>query len=90
MKDLFSTVSGNYNIRSQSDFRIPGLNTVFYVENSIRYFKPVIRNILPADLRKHFDFDLFKLTRQKWKPVDYSFRLIKHYLTGFGLINVSS
>ena len=88
MKDLFSTVRGNYSIRSQSDFRITGLNTVFYVENSIRYFRPVIRNILPADLRKHFD--LFKLTRRKWKPVDCSFRLIKNYLTGFGLINVSS
>ena len=83
-------VNGIYNLCSQSDFRIPGVNTVFYVENSISYVGPVIQNSLPADLKKHFDFDLFKSTIRKWKPVDCSFRLLKHYLTGFSLINVPS
>ena len=87
--DLCSAVNGNYNLCSQSDFRIPGINTVFYVFNSISYFGPVIWNNLPADLSKHFDFDLFKSVMRKWKPVDCSFWLIKHYLTGFGLIYVS-
>ena len=84
------SVNGIYNLRSQSDFRIPGVNTVFYIENSISYLGPVIQNSLPADLKKHFDFDLFKSTIRKWKPVDCSFRLLKHYLTGFSLINVPS
>ena len=37
-EDPFSAVNGNYNIRFQSDFRVPGINTVFYGVNSIRYF----------------------------------------------------
>ena len=38
LKDPFSAVNGNYNIRFQSDFRVPGINTVFYGVNLIRYF----------------------------------------------------
>ena len=29
LKDLFSFVNDKYNLRSQSDFRIPGINTLF-------------------------------------------------------------
>ena len=28
LKDLFSAVSGNYNLCSLSDFRVPGINRV--------------------------------------------------------------
>ena len=90
LKDLFSAINGNYHLRSQSDFRIPGINTVFYLENSITYFGPVIRNSLPTDLIDLTDFDLFKTTIRKLKPVYCSFRLLKNYLTVLGFINVSS
>ena len=47
LKDPFSVVNGNYNLRSQSDFRVPGINTVFYGANSISYFGSVIWNSIP-------------------------------------------
>ena len=75
LKDLFSAVNDNYNLRSQSDFRVPGINTVFYGVNSIRYSGSVICNSLPNDLRNICDFDLFKTTIHKWKPVDCPCRL---------------
>ena len=56
-KYLFSALNGNYNLRSQSDFGVPGINTV-YGANSIRYFGPMIWNSLPNDLRNICDFDL--------------------------------
>ena len=64
LKDLFSVVNGNYNLHSQSDFGVPGINTVFYGANSIRYFGLVISNGLPDHLRNICDFDLFKTTIQ--------------------------
>ena len=71
MKDLFSIINGKYNLRSESDFRVPDINTVFYGANSIKYFGSVIWNSLPNDLRNNIcDFDLFKMTIRKWKPVD--------------------
>ena len=62
LKDLSSVVNGNYNLSSPSDFRVPGINTVFYVASSIRYFGSVIWNSLSNDLRNIWDFDLFKTT----------------------------
>ena len=50
LKDLFSVVNGNYNLRSQSNFGVPDIKTVFYDANSIRYFGSVIWNSLPNDL----------------------------------------
>ena len=69
LKDLFSAVNDNYNLRSQSDFRVPGISTVFYGANSIRYFGSVIWNSLPNDLRNICDFDLFKTTMRIWNLV---------------------
>ena len=31
LNDLFSAVNGNYNLSSQSNFGVPGINTVFMV-----------------------------------------------------------
>ena len=60
LKDLFSAANENYKVRSQHDFGVPGMNTVFYGVNSINYFVSVIYNSLPNDLKSACDFDLFK------------------------------
>ena len=86
-KDLFSIVNANCNLHSQYDFRVPGINKVIYGANSIKYFGSVTWNCLPNDLRNICDFDLFKTTISKWKPVDCPCRLCKNYL---GFITVSS
>ena len=87
---LFSAVNDNYNLHSQSDFRVPGINTVFYGANSISYSGSVIWNSLPNDLKDICDFDLFKTTIRKQKLVHCSCRLYKNYLDGLGVITVSS
>ena len=33
LKDLFSAVNGSYNLLSQSDFGVPGINTVFWISD---------------------------------------------------------
>ena len=55
LKDLCSVVNDNYNLRSSSDFGVPGINimlrwqSVFYGGNSSKYFGSVIWNSLPND-----------------------------------------
>ena len=49
LKDIFSAVNGNYNIRFQFDFRVLGI-TIFYGTNSIRHSGSVIWNSRPNDL----------------------------------------
>ena len=87
---LFSAVNGNYNLHSQSDFSVPGINKVFYGASSISYSGSVIWNSLPNDLKDICDFDLFKTTIRKQKLVHCPCRLYKNYLDGLGVINVSS
>ena len=54
--------NGNFNLRSQSDFGVPRINTVFDATNLIKYFGSTIWNILPNDLRNVCDFALFHPT----------------------------
>ena len=77
MKDLFSAVNGNYNLRFQSDFGVPG---------KYRYFGSVIWNILPNSLRNICNFDLFKTIIRRWKLGSCRCRLCKNYLDGPGFI----
>ena len=90
LKDLFSVVNDNYNLRYQSNFGVPGINTVFCGTNSIRYFGSVIWNSLPNDLKNTCDFDLFKRTIRRWKPVECPCRLCKTYLGVLGFVTDSS
>ena len=90
LKDLFSAVNGNYNLRAQPDFGVSGINTVFYGANSIRYLGSVIWNSLPNDLRNICEFDLFKMTIGRWKLFDCLCRLCKNYLGCLDFIVVSS
>ena len=82
LKDLFGVVNGNYNLRYQSDIGVPGINTIFCDANSSKYSGSVILNSLQNDLRNICDFDLFKTTIQRWKPVECPYRLCKNYLGG--------
>ena len=44
--ELFVRNHSNYNFRSQSDFVIPEVNTVYNESNSLRYFGPIIWNLI--------------------------------------------
>ena len=57
---------GNYNLRFQSDFRICGINKVFYGQNSISYFWTFDMELSSTYLRNICDFDLFKTTKRKF------------------------
>ena len=70
VKDLFSTVIDNHDLRPRSDFGVPDISTLFYSSNSIRYLGSVIWIGFSNSLRKICDFDSFKMTIQRWNPVD--------------------
>ena len=76
LKDLLSTVNGNYYLPSQFDIGVP-------VANSIRYFGSVIWNSLPNNLKNICDFDLFKTAIQRWKPVTVLIGCVKSLLVFF-------
>ena len=49
--DLFIRNHINYNLRSKSDFVIPQIKTVYNGTNSLRYFGPIIWNLIPKEIK---------------------------------------
>ena len=73
--ELFVRNHSNYNLRSQSDFVIPEVKTVYERSNSLRYFGPVIWNLLPKEIKYSDSLDSFIRKIRQWKPNSCSCRL---------------
>ena len=48
------------NLRTQSDFPLPQINTVHYGKDSLRYFGSIVWNMIPADIKNITTFKGFK------------------------------
>ena len=49
--ELFVRNHSDYNLRSQSGFVIPEVKSVFKGSNSLRYFGPIIWNLIPKEIK---------------------------------------
>jgi len=58
LDDLFEI--NNNNLRSKGNLRIPSINTVYKIKNSLRYFGAIIWNSIPSDIRNSESLTLFK------------------------------
>ena len=41
----------DYNLRSQTDFVLPGVNTTYFGLHSLRYFSLKIWNVIPDEIK---------------------------------------
>ena len=49
--DLFERKNIKYNLRSQADFVIPQVKSVYKGSNSLRYLGPIIWNLIPKEVK---------------------------------------
>ena len=49
--DLFERKNISCNLRSQPDFVIPPVKTVYKGSNSLRYFEPIIWSLIPKEIK---------------------------------------
>ena len=73
--DVFRSTRNSYNLRSQSDLEIPSVSTENFGKNSLKYFGPIIWNLVPARLRDIENLSEFKKEIRKWKFDDCLCRL---------------
>ena len=85
-RDLFKRNSNPYNTRLQSDFVIPRINTVLKGSNSIRYYGPVIWNLIPSEIKYVDSLETFKREIRKWKPSNCPCRICKNYIPNVGFL----
>ena len=69
-----------YNLRSGCDFRVPSVNTENCGKNSLRYFGPVIWNMIPLSVRNIKTLAVFKKEICKWKLDNCPCGLYKNFI----------
>ena len=76
--DIFIRSSNTYNIYGKFDFAIPQIKTVLKGSNSIRYYGPVICNLIPAEMKYEDSLETIKSKiRMLWKPTNCPRRICK-------------
>ena len=74
------------DLRTQTEFVIPPINTVYKGENSLRYLGPLIWKIVSDKLKKILYLKRFKTEIKKWVPSKCPCRLCKNYVQGLGYV----
>ena len=58
--EVFIRNNDNYNLRFKSELLLPNVNSVFKGQNYISYFRSVIWNSIPFELRKTSSYQVFR------------------------------
>ena len=78
--DLITRSHQGQNLRSKSNFVVPGMRTVHNGQNSIQIYGPLIWNAIPDCIKDSETLDIFKNKIQKWKPINCPCRLSKKHM----------
>ena len=82
MKYIFPISRNPYNLRQDSQFSKPRINTVYHGTESISNLGPQIWDLVPSNLKEISDLDKFKKAIKQWKPEDCPCRLCKCQFSG--------
>ena len=70
MKDIFPINRNPYNLRQNSQFSRPRINTVYHGTESILNLGPKIWDLVPSNLKEISDLYKLKKAIKQWKPED--------------------
>ena len=74
LQDVFPKIE--FRTTRNASFHRPNVNTVFYGENSLRNFGPIVWDtMIPKYMKEIPDIDKFKESIKKWIPVKCPCRL---------------
>ena len=86
--EMFTRNNNGYYMRSESDFVIPQIRTVLKGSNSIRYFGPIIWNLIPEELKNITSLNIFKKEIRRWKPKNCPCRICRNYVHNLGFVEL--
>lgn len=84
--EIFPKSNIAYNLRNNSDFVIPVVNTVFWGSETLRSLGPKIWNLLPLDIKESSSLESFKSKIKLWKPQNCPCRLCLTFISGIGFL----
>ena len=86
MKDIFSINRNPYNLRQNSQFSRPRINTVYHGTESISNLGPEIWDMVPSNLKEISELDKFKIAIKQLKPEDFLCILCKVFVQNVGFL----
>ena len=84
--DLFERKNISYSLRSQPDFVIPQVKTVYKGSNSLRYFGPIIWSLIPKKIKSCDTLASFISNIRQWRPDACPCRICKNFIPNVGFI----
>ena len=90
LNEFFVRNYHNYNLRYKSELKVSSIDTVFKGQNSVSYFRSIIWNSIPVELREINPFQVFKSEMKPWRPTNCPCRLCKKYIENLGFVNIAS
>ena len=87
MRTIFPFSSNNYELRSQSDFKMENIKTVWYGSEIISNRGPKIWELVPQDPKNSTHLE-FKGKIKHWIPSGCDCRLCKVYIHQVGFIEI--
>ena len=79
----------NYNLRVQTDFVLPVVNTTYLCLDSLRYFSSKIWNVIPDETKNSLSLDEFKIKMWQGAPSGCHGKLCRSYMQHVGYVNIS-
>ena len=78
-----------HKLRSNIDFCVPRVNSVFKGDDLLTHLGPLIWSIVPDHLKELSSLNSFKAEIKNWNPNNCPCRLCKDYIQGIGYVNLS-
>ena len=69
-----------YELRQRPQFQIPWVHSVFSGTESLKFFGPKIRALLPNEMKQGESLGKLKIVIKQWKPTSCPCRLCKWYI----------
>ena len=85
-KDLFQLRNNGYCLRDNSYFQRVNVKSVYNGENSLRYFAPIIWDLVPTEIKNSDSLSIFIKRIRCWKPQFCPCRLCKVFVPQLGFL----
>ena len=90
MQEIFEKRQNiDYNLGSQTDFVLPGVNTTYFGLHSLRYFSSKIWNVVPDEIKNSLSLDKFKIMIRQWEPSGCHCKLCRSFIQHVGYVSIS-
>ena len=86
MKDIFPVKRNPYNLRQNSQFSRPRINTLYHGTEKVSNLGPKIWDLVPSNVKEISDLDKFKKAVKEWKTEDFPCRLCKVHVQNVGFL----